>query len=181
MRNISSCDAGIQLALEMLQVCIPLWLIIIDIFCYHLQSSVPIRILKQTQESERNRHVENEALLAANRSWWGQFVVVVFAVLVVFVLRCSFISQFSLTRLFSLTQTLQRTISLDLIFFQSIPIHFLVTTFLPSATHTQSAKVPVCTASQLYPQYSTAGISLIRYEFVRRFCWGYSGPWETRI
>jgi len=103
MRNISSCDAGIQLALEMLQVCIPLWLIIIDIFCYHLQSSVSIRILKKTHESERNRHIENEALLAANRSWWGQFVVVVFSVLVVFVLRCPFISQFSLTRLFSLT------------------------------------------------------------------------------
>lgn len=33
--------------------------------CYHLQLSVSIRILKQTQESERNRHVETEALLAA--------------------------------------------------------------------------------------------------------------------
>ena len=66
-------------------------------FCYPLQSSVSIRILKQTQESERNRHIENEALLAANHSWWGKFVVVVFTVLVVFVLRCPFISQFSLT------------------------------------------------------------------------------------
>ena len=33
--------------------------------CYHLQLSVSIRILKQTQESERNRHIETEALLAA--------------------------------------------------------------------------------------------------------------------
>jgi len=78
-----------------------LWFIIIDIFCHHLQFSVSIRILKQTQESERNRHIENEALLVAYCSWWGKFVVVVFAVLVVFVLRCPFISQFSLTRLFS--------------------------------------------------------------------------------
>jgi len=33
--------------------------------CYHLQLSVSILLLKQTQESERNRHIEIEALLAA--------------------------------------------------------------------------------------------------------------------
>ena len=71
-------------------------------FCCHLQSSVSIRILKQTQESERNRHIENEALLAAYRSWWGKFAVVAFTVLVVFVLGCLFISYFSLTPLFFL-------------------------------------------------------------------------------
>jgi len=32
MRNISSCDAEIQSALDMFHVCIPLWFIIIDIF-----------------------------------------------------------------------------------------------------------------------------------------------------
>ena len=32
MRKISSCDAEIQLALDMFHVCIPLWFIIIDIF-----------------------------------------------------------------------------------------------------------------------------------------------------
>jgi len=65
--------------------------------CYHLQLSVSIGIFKQTQESERNRHIENEALLATYCSWWGKFVVVLFTVLVVFVLRCPFISQFSFT------------------------------------------------------------------------------------
>jgi len=40
--------------------------------CYHLQLSVSIRILKQTQESERNRHIETEALLAAMSSQKGQ-------------------------------------------------------------------------------------------------------------
>ena len=92
--------------------------------CYHLQFSVSIRILRQNQESERNRHIENEALLAAVSSRRGQepnpssapmecrpalgyaycslFLVVSFPVLAAFVLRCLFISQFSLTRLFSL-------------------------------------------------------------------------------
>jgi len=39
---------------------------------YHPQLSVSIRILKQTQESERNRHIETEALLAAMSSQRGQ-------------------------------------------------------------------------------------------------------------
>jgi len=97
--------------------------------CYHLQFSVSIRILRQNQESERNRHIENEALLAAVSSrrgqepdssdapilllecrpalryaycsWLGKFVVVLLTVLVVFVLRCLFISYFSLTLWFS--------------------------------------------------------------------------------
>lgn len=47
MRSISACDADIRSALDMFNL------------------SVSIRILKQTQESERNRHVETEALLAA--------------------------------------------------------------------------------------------------------------------
>ena len=77
--------------------------------------------------------------------------------------------------------------------------------FLPSATHTQYAHL-VCKSSSVYyfptwfteiatntpsccyyhnfHTYSTAGIALTRYElreFVRRFCWGYNGPWETCI
>lgn len=126
MHSISSCDAEIRSALDMFHVCIPLWFIYP---WYHLQISVSIRILKQNQESERNRHIENEALLAAVSSrrgqepdssdapilllecrpalryaycsWLGKFVVVLLTVLVVSILHCLFISYLSLNLWFS--------------------------------------------------------------------------------
>ena len=65
MRNISSYDAEIRLVLDMFNVCIPSVLSSLLYSCYHLQLSVSIRILKQSQESEKNRRIEVEALLTA--------------------------------------------------------------------------------------------------------------------
>ena len=71
MCNISSCDAILTIGIGHVPRS-PCGLSSFIYPCYHVQLSVSICILKQTQDSERNRHIEIQALVAATSSQRGQ-------------------------------------------------------------------------------------------------------------